>query len=928
MDETDKWLGRAVKTLQESETTYRRLFESLDEAIQISKLIFDDEGHPIDNIILDINPAYEQQTGLKRDEVIGRNIKDILPVVEQVWLDRYAEVVHEGISMHFEEYNAGINRWFDVHATPLKDNNFVAIFTDITERKKTEEEVQESEEKLRSVLDNTRDVIVRFNIQTGVYEFVSASVVDLIGYTPDEFINMDLETALKLVHPDDASVLQEAMAHSKEVGKAEVEYRQGHKNGKYIWVSNHMSVQKDNSGKPIYRISSIRDIAERRKVEDSTKELLKKEQKLTEELQSSNEELQSTSEELQVTNEELHQKEDTLIHINIELQKSEQRLRRLYDSDLFGVIYWNMDNKIEDANDKFLEMVGYTRDDLKSGLINWSEMTPPEYKYLDERSVVELKATGVNKEPFEKEYIRKDGTRIPIIIAGAMLDELKFNGVAFVLDITERKKAEESLIQSQKLLQDIINGFPSPIFVKDTEGRFLTVNKNLEELLGVKNEELKGKTDYDIITKELADYYRDNDQKVLEEGKSLAIEEEADLIDGHHTFIANKFPIYDSNGKPYGVGSISTDITGLKKIEDNLKESEERLRLAQTLGNVGIWDWNTITNELHFTPELEQLYGLTPGTIKTYQDWRQLTHPDDIEKIEAERDEKIANHEPFDLEFRIQHKSGQKHWLSAKGGAIYNDEGDILRVLGINEDITERINRENELEITMNELKRSNEELERFAYVSSHDLQEPLRMVTLYSQLLERRYKASLDDDADDFIEYIVENAKRMKYLIDDLLEYSRVTSQAKEFENIDLEKVLKDVLSNLSIPIVENKVNVTHDPLPIVFADKNQIMQVFENLITNAIKFRGEEPPNIDISAQKGEKEWIFVFKDNGIGISPKHQRQIFEVFKRLHTREEYPGTGIGLSIVQKIIERHNGRIWVESEPRKGSTFYFTIPT
>ena len=140
------------------------------------------------------------------------------------------------------------------------------------------------------------------------------------------------------------------------------------------------------------------------------------------------------------------------------------------------------------------------------------------------------------------------------------------------------------------MLQDIINGFPSPIFVKDIEGRFLIINNKLEELLGVNNEEFKGKTDYDIITKELADYYRANDQKVLEEGKAIAIEEEADLIDGHHTFIANKFPIFDSNGEPYGVGSISTDITELKKIEDNLKESGERLRLAQTLGNVGIWD--------------------------------------------------------------------------------------------------------------------------------------------------------------------------------------------------------------------------------------------------------------------------------------------------------------------------------------------------
>ena len=203
MDETDKWLGRAVKTLQEREATYRQLFKSSDEAIQICELVFDDEGHPVDNIILDVNPAYEQQTGLKRDEVIGRHIKDILPVVEHVWLDRYGEVVRKGKSMHFEEYNAGSNRWFDVHATSLKDNRFAAVFTDITERKKAEKVLKESENRLRSVLDNTSDVIVRFNLQTGLYEFVSASVIDLVGYTPDEFINIDNETALDMIHPDD-----------------------------------------------------------------------------------------------------------------------------------------------------------------------------------------------------------------------------------------------------------------------------------------------------------------------------------------------------------------------------------------------------------------------------------------------------------------------------------------------------------------------------------------------------------------------------------------------------------------------------------------------------------------------------------------------------------------------------------------------------
>ncbi|MTK64758.1 MAG: PAS domain S-box protein [Methanobacterium sp.] len=224
-------------------------------------------------------------------------------------------------------------------------------------------------------------------------------------------------------------------------------------------------------------------------------------------------------------------------------------------------------------------------------------------------------------------------------------------------------------------------------------------------------------------------------------------------------------------------------------------------------------------------------------------------------------------------------------------------------------------------------LKRSNEELERFAYVSSHDLQEPLRMITLYSQLLEKRYKDSLDSDADDFINYIVENAKRMKQLIEDLLEYSRLTSQTKEFDNVDLENILEQVLNNLSISITENNVKIAHEPLPTIFADDNQMMQVFQNLITNAIKFRGKKSPEINITARNDGENWIFAFKDNGIGIKPDHQKQIFKVFNRLHTKEEYSSTGIGLSIVEKIIKHHHGQIWVESELGKGSTFYFTVP-
>lgn len=229
----------------------------------------------------------------------------------------------------------------------------------------------------------------------------------------------------------------------------------------------------------------------------------------------------------------------------------------------------------------------------------------------------------------------------------------------------------------------------------------------------------------------------------------------------------------------------------------------------------------------------------------------------------------------------------------------------------------------------VNELKRSNKELEQFAYVSSHDLQEPLRMVALFTQLLERRYKGKLDEDADDYIKFIVEGAKRMKLLIDDLLSYSRLNSSSSEFGPIKMDKVMSNVLSNLQLISEEKNAEIkVHEPLPTIIGDESQMMHVFQNLVANGIKFNDKESPEINISAQEEENGWIFSVSDNGIGIVPEYQAQIFEIFKRLHDRDEYPGTGIGLAICQKIIDRHGGKIWVESSKGKGSIFYFSIPS
>jgi PAS domain S-box-containing protein len=499
------------------------------------------------------------------------------------------------------------------------------------------------------------------------------------------------------------------------------------------------------------------------------------------------------------------------------------------------------------------------------------------------------------------------------------------NGTALLLgaSLKERRKSEDDLRATTNSLiktQFAVDQAGDAVFILRPDSSFEYANLQAAKSLGYSVEQFETLRVSDIDSNYPAGQWQDFWEREIR-ARPMRFDSTLRRRDGSTFPVEISVNHLEIDGVERACAMVK-DMTERHAAEQALRHTEARLTHALTAGNIGLWDWDVVTNDVYFSPQFKIQLGFDEDFVfRSYKDWESRLHPKDHEEaVSRVRDYLERRTEEYASLFRLRHRDGSYRWILSRGAAYRNSDGDPTRMIGVHIDISEQ-RMQNE------ELERSNLELQQFAYAASHDLQEPLRSIGGFTQLLQRNYQDQINAEADEWIDSIVQSAKRMKTLLDDLMSYTHLDSRSHPFAPVPMNEVVGEVVANLHSSIKDANATVDLGELPSVFGDRTQFVQLFQNLIGNAIKFHGDEPPHVRIRAEMNDSEWHFVVDDNGIGIDPKHHKTIFDVFRRLHHRSEQPGNGIGLAICRRIVHRHRGQIWVESDPGSGSRFSFTLP-
>ena len=916
-DRNGKLIG--VSTIDRDITERKRAEEEIKRANAYNRSLIEASLDPLvtinpDGTISDVNEATVKVTGQVRDELIGTDFSQYFTEPEKAkagyeMVFREGSVTDYGLEIRHRNgkitpvlYNASVYR--------DEAGNITGVFAaarDVTERKKAEEESKRANAYNRSLIEARLDPLVTIN-PDGTISDVNEATVMVTGIRREELIGTDFSQYF--TEPEKAKAGYEMVFREGSVTDYGLEIR--HWNGKITPVLYNASVYRDESQNITGVFAAARDVTERKKAEEESK-------------------------------------------------RANAYNRSLIEASLDPLVTINPDGTISDVNEATVKVTGLVREDLIG-----TDFT----KYFTEPEKAKTGYEMVFREgsvlDYSLEIRHKNGKITPVLYnASVYRDEAgNITGVfAAARDVTERKMAEEESKRANAYNRSLIEASLDPLVTINPDGTITDVNEATVKVTGFSREELIG-TDFSKYFTE-PEKAKNGYEMVFRDGSVFDYSLEIRHKNGIVTPVLYNASVFrDSIGNIAGVFAAARDITERKKAEEESKRAnaynrsliEASLDPLVTINPDGtISDVNGATvNVTGFSRE--ELI----GTVFS----KYFTEP---EKAKVGYEKVFRDGSVTDYGLEIRSRDG-KITPVLYNATVYRDgHGNVTGAFAAARDITERKRAENALlqayneldervkertrelqeanislekEITdrkatadelskkSEELTRSNLELQQFAYIASHDLQEPLRAISGFTELLEKRYKGQIDERADKYIYFIIDGTKQMSQVIHDLLEYSRVETKAHEFEFIDLDQSLKQALRNLQVSIHEKNAVIRTLPLPGIYADGTQITQLFQNLIYNALKFQKPSvTPEISITVHQTDDRWVFSVTDNGIGIDPKYFDRIFKIFQRLHAKGEYEGTGIGLAICKRIVERHGGDISVLSEPGKGSTFSFTLP-
>jgi PAS domain S-box-containing protein len=889
----DRKMRRDLNGGSESEAKYRALLEAAPDAMVV---VNQDKG-----IVL-LNVQAEKQFGYQRDELLGRKVTSIIPegFAERLIADgtrtstdALAQQIGMGIEL-ISRRKDGSEFPIEIMLSPLEGAEGILVTAAIRNisarkaaevylaqmeggRRLAEDALRESEKRYRMLLDGIQHYSVFGMDPQGIILTWNAGAERIKGYKADEIIGHNFSCFFPPEEIEQGRP-QEVLRITAASGRYEEQGMRVRKDSSRFLASLTFTALRDSAG-------NLRGFSE-------------------------------------------------FSHDLSESKESEAKYRGLLEAAPDAMVVVNQAGEIVLLNLQAEKQFGYYRDELVGQQVK--NIIPEgfaERLIADAtRSVADAlkQQIGMGIELIGR---RKDGSEFPIEIMLSPLENAEGILVtAAIRNISVRKAAEEHLAQMEGRYRGLLEAAPDAMVVVNQAGEIVLLNLQAEKQFGYSRDELVGQQVNNLIPEGFA-------ERLISDGTRSAADALAQQIGAGIELSGRRkdgstFPIEImlsplENTKGILITAAIRNITERKAAEEHLVQMEGRYRGLLEAAPDAMVVVNQAGEIVLLNLQAEKQFGYGRGEL-VGQQVKNIIPEGFAERLIADGTrtaaEALTQQIGAGIELSGRRKDGSTFPIEIMLSPMENAEG-ILTTAAIR-NITERKKSEEHLVKTAEGLKRSNDLLEQFAYVASHDLQEPLRMVASYTQLLAKRYHGCLDSDADEFIAYAVDGCNRMKGLIRDLLNYSHAGTDSKVLREISSETALKEALINLRGSIEESGAIVTHDCLPAITTDDTQLVQVLQNLIGNAIKYHGAAAPLVHVSATKsGGKEWIFSVRDNGLGIAPQYLEKIFIIFQRLHGQQEFSGTGIGLAICKKIVERLGGRIWVESQPEKGSTFFFSLP-